>query len=308
MKKIFTMLMVMCMIMTLTACGCEHEWLDATCQAPMTCKLCDATEGEVGEHAWADATCDSPKTCNICNTTEGEALTHDWIDADCDTAKTCTLCETTDGETLGHDMAEANYQQPATCKTCGYTEGEALPAGFEASGLTVINAEMGVEYDYITTCYDNKDYKTTGKLTLSNYQTFESAEGYDAVDGYEWHSVQANILFSDENAQNYGMMLDGFNSNFFQPTPWGEPNTVNFNGVDYDKCDTIWGEWTTDGWNMENKTITYTVNITWRVPVGYDGYLFGFYDGGIEPVDGQYIWEFMNPETLVFRFPATDAE
>ena len=312
MKKIFTMLMVMCMIFMLTACGCDHDWADATCQAPKTCKLCGAVEDEntLGDHAWVNASCEAPKHCEICNLTEGEALSHTWIDADCNSPKTCLSCDAVEGEALGHDMAEANYQAPATCQRdgCGFTEGEALKAGFAGHGLNIIDAEMAVEYDYITSCWDKPELKTTGKLVLSDYQTFESDDSHEAVEGYVWHSVHVSILFNDENAWNYGMSIRGFSEDYYQPTPWGVTNTVNFNGVDYGEYEEIWSDWETDGWNKEDKTIVYTCNITWCMPVGYDGYMFGVYDAGIEPVDGQYIWEFMTPETLVFRFPAVTAE
>ena len=313
MKKIFTMLMVMCMIFMLTACGCDHDWADATCQAPKTCKLCGAVENEntLGDHAWVDASCEAPKTCSVCKITEGEALSHAWIDADCNNPKTCLSCDAVEGEALGHDMAEANYQAPATCQRdgCGFTEGEALEAGFIGHGLNVIDAEMAVEYDYITSCYSDTTLKTMGKLTMSNYQTFESADGYEAVEGYVWHSIDVNIRFSDDNAWNYGMKLSDFQSDYFQPTPWNsDSQPVNFNGIEYDKCKTVWSEYKTSGWNMEYKFITYDITIAWLMPVGYDGYLFGFYDSSITPVDGQYIWEFLPAETLVFRFPAVTAE
>ena len=313
MKKIFTMLMVMSMIFMLTACGCDHDWADATCQAPKTCKLCGAIEDAetLGDHAWVDASCEAPKTCSVCKITEGEALSHAWIDADCNSPKTCLSCDAVEGEALGHDMAEANYQAPATCQRdgCGFTEGEALEAGFAGHGLTVINAELNKEYDYITSCWDKPELKTTGKLVLSDYQTFESDDSHEAVEGYVWHTVTATITFSDENAWNHGMRVQDFQSNYFQPTPWkSETQPINFNGIEYDKYAKVWSEYKTDGWDMENKRIVYTITIAWRMPVGYDGYMFGFYDGSITPVDGQYIWEFMNPETLVFRFPNTNAE
>lgn len=287
---------------TVPAIICHHEWEEANCMTPKTCNKCNSTEGKALAHTWLDADCEHAKTCEACNTTEGEAFGHTWIDATCETAKTCEVCNTVEGEPLGHNMTEANYQQPATCKNCEYTEGEALTAGFLGHGLTVINAELGVEYDYITTCYKNKDYKTTGKLTLSDYQTFASDEAHEAVDGYEWHSVHVSIVFNDDNAWNYGMSIRNFSENYYQPTPWSVVNTVNFNGIDYGQYEEIWSDWETDGWDKENKTITYTVNIAWSMPVGYDGYMFGFYDAGIETVDGQYIWEFMPAETLIFRF------
>ena len=51
-----------------------HEWVEATCTAPKTCKTCGATEGEALGHDWKDATTEAPKTCTRCGTTEGEKL------------------------------------------------------------------------------------------------------------------------------------------------------------------------------------------------------------------------------------------
>ena len=36
---------------------CEHVWADATCEAPKTCTLCGATEGELGDHTYTDNIC-----------------------------------------------------------------------------------------------------------------------------------------------------------------------------------------------------------------------------------------------------------
>ena len=51
-----------------------HEWEDATCTEPKTCKTCGATEGEALGHDWKDATTEAPKTCSRCGATEGEKL------------------------------------------------------------------------------------------------------------------------------------------------------------------------------------------------------------------------------------------
>ena len=51
-----------------------HEWVEATCTAPKTCKTCGATEGEALGHDWKDATTEAPKTCTRCGATEGEKL------------------------------------------------------------------------------------------------------------------------------------------------------------------------------------------------------------------------------------------
>ena len=52
----------------------NHEWTDATCIVPKTCKTCGVTEGSVVSHSWKDATYSAPKTCTICGTTEGSKL------------------------------------------------------------------------------------------------------------------------------------------------------------------------------------------------------------------------------------------
>ncbi len=68
----------------------QHVWTDATCSAPKTCSVCDATEGEPIEHTWADATCAAPKTCSVCDITEGESLEHTWEVMD--GAMICSVC------------------------------------------------------------------------------------------------------------------------------------------------------------------------------------------------------------------------
>ena len=52
MKKLISTAIIAIMgTVFLTACGCKHEWQEATCIAPKTCTLCDATEGDIVDHA-----------------------------------------------------------------------------------------------------------------------------------------------------------------------------------------------------------------------------------------------------------------
>ena len=46
---------------------------------------------------WTDATCDAPKTCSVCGATEGEALGHNFVDGTC--ANGCGATESTGEET-----------------------------------------------------------------------------------------------------------------------------------------------------------------------------------------------------------------
>ena len=97
MKKIISLILALILCLGLCACGenapainsnskpdttdsemsadtHDHEWSDATCLVPKTCKTCGATEGGVVSHSWKDATYSAPKTCTICGTTEGSKL------------------------------------------------------------------------------------------------------------------------------------------------------------------------------------------------------------------------------------------
>lgn len=120
-RMILAVILVMAMAFCLTACGCEHEWEEATCIAPKTCKLCEKTEGEVAPagHDWEEATCTAAKTCKLCSETEGEALGHTWEEATCTEAKTCTVCAETEGEALGHETGWWKVEKKATCAELG---------------------------------------------------------------------------------------------------------------------------------------------------------------------------------------------
>jgi len=114
-------LVVLCLL--LTACGCRHEWNEATCTRPQTCALCQETQGQALGHKWLDATCEEPETCARCEKTAGDPLGHQWVEATCRDAKECTVCGATDGQALGHQWTEATCTEPKRCTVCGTTSG-----------------------------------------------------------------------------------------------------------------------------------------------------------------------------------------
>jgi len=116
----------------------SHDWQDATCTAPETCENCGATKGSALQHDWAEATCTAPKTCTLCGATEGIALGHNWQDATCTTPNTCSRCPATVGKALGHSLSAATCTAPKTCQRdgCGVTEGEALGHDMTAATCT----------------------------------------------------------------------------------------------------------------------------------------------------------------------------
>lgn len=65
--------------LALGVCACHsHNWQEATCLAPRTCRDCGKTEGELADHTWVEATYTAPKTCSVCGKTEGMAKVPDF--------------------------------------------------------------------------------------------------------------------------------------------------------------------------------------------------------------------------------------
>lgn len=105
-------ILILTLIMfTLTACGHQHTFSDATCTEPKTCTECQETEGEPLGHSFSEANCTEPATCTSCGLTEGEALGHSWLEATTEAPKTCEVCGLTDGEPLPAEQVEITKQE-----------------------------------------------------------------------------------------------------------------------------------------------------------------------------------------------------
>lgn len=76
MKRFVMLAIGVVILIGLTACGCKHEWVEATCDAPKTCSLCQEVEGEPLTHDWSEATCVEPSICTLCGETLGEPMGH----------------------------------------------------------------------------------------------------------------------------------------------------------------------------------------------------------------------------------------
>ncbi len=302
MKKCIALLCFLLCLLCLTACGeCSHQWQAASCETAKTCTLCGATEGAALGHTWAEADCVAAKTCTACQKTEGEALGHTWADADCVSAKTCAVCNATEGTPLGHDWAPANFQAPATCSRCACTEGEALPGAYDSFGVTVLDTEIGKEYDYKTACYV-AGHTTVGKLTWENYQVFVGDEAHEAVEGYVWHSVTVKILFSDRDAGKYGFTVKSALDDYFWVANEGgggytDAFSVSYLGTVYDQCLMANGQGIVSDW--VDGACTYTAEFAWRVPENYDGFLILFYNPAANLDD---LLQAGSADLLAFRF------
>ena len=148
-----------------------HDWVDATCTTPKTCKRdgCGATEGIALGHDWKDATCTAPKTCKRdgCGATEGEPNGHtegaEWKN---DANYHWHICSVDgcgaviESSKAAHtpDREAATETEPVKCAVCDYEIAPAL-------GMQDYILEMPV-FVSVKLTGDEKPGKETFKLEI----------------------------------------------------------------------------------------------------------------------------------------------
>ncbi len=173
-KFLCTILVVFFVMATLSACNaqntpqCQHQWVEADCLYPKTCRLCGDTTGEALGHTEVidesvDSTCTETgltqgKHCSLCGKVlvaqeETSALGHKWNMPTCTTPKTCPVCKTTEGEPYGHtfengECVDCNEEDPdfvsLTLKSTTYNIN--LTDYSDVAYITMIGGET-VRYD-----------------------------------------------------------------------------------------------------------------------------------------------------------------
>ena len=149
---------------------------------------------------------------------------------------------------------------------------------------------------------------TTAQATVIDYRVFDSDETHPAKDGYEWRTATFEVLFSDENAWNYGMSVghcleDYYTIQFHEDTAVQNDDyttyTVNYYGEELPYDCYVSSEFSP--W-QDNRTRTFTLTCFVQVPRGYDGVVLGLRNRSIEWPEGGYIYDIYTPEDfLLFR-------
>lgn len=178
--------------------------------------------------------------------------------------------------------------------------------------------EEGEPYFFTNRCIDNEELDSVGEATVVSYEVFESADGYDPLEGYEWRAVTIEIRFFDDNAWEYGVegilmsSEDYYNTKLLDDTAELVKEadtydqyqyTVVYNGQEMDAYyfdnAGIWSDWyvNEDG----NNECKYTVVEEFLVPVGYDGCVVSIANSRVEWPDGAYITDLDPDDFLLFR-------
>ena len=190
---------------------CEHQWIEADCLYPKTCRICSQTQGQSLGHQFNDATCTEPKTCQSCNLVEGDALGHSWAAATCEKAKTCSVCAITEGLPL----TEHNYQN-GKCVICNQSEPLARVYGqltYQYNEFIGTRGDNGatvmlIPYNDEVKNYDNHK---AAMLLSGKYDSgiiVEECDGYGNFDFGNSVSAGKYILVAISNETTSGQRFD----------------------------------------------------------------------------------------------------
>ena len=235
-----------------------------------------------------------------------------WVDGTITfTEENMTISYTLENEELKLDMLETVLVLRKGEKP------EPAASELEQAGF-IYFMEEGEPYIFANQCLDNEELDTVGEATVVSYEIFESADGYEPLEGYEWRAVTIEIRFFDDNAWKYGIEAiptsseDYYNTKLLDDTAElvveadtydQYQYTVVYNGQEmdafyFDNAGT-WSDWyvNEDG----NNECKYTVVEEFLVPIGYDGCVVSIANSRVEWPDGAYITDLDPDDFLLFR-------
>ena len=204
-----------------------HDWTDATCTSPKTCKTCGETEGDALGHSFGAWTVTTKPTCTAdgvetrkcanCNETETrkvDALGHKWSDAwSHDGAKhwhVCTVCDAKKDE-AAHAFGEWKVTKEPTCTekgeetrvcACGVKETRPLDAKGHSFGEWTVMTEPTCTADGVETrkCANCNETETRKVDALGH--KWSDAWSHDGAK--HWHVCTVCDAKKDEAAHAFG--------------------------------------------------------------------------------------------------------
>ena len=198
MKKTIIALLLIILLLSFGACGCSHEWIDATCTSPKTCSLCGLEEGEVIAHNWKNATCTEPKTCISCKATEGLPIGHSYVNATCDTAEICSVCAHEKAPALGHSIEKTEVTKKASCTEIGIQEGLCnVCEQVISEEIPLLPHTPGKQTVAIEATYDTSGTKVT-KCSVCDFTIEEIEYELDESEKEIWFKKNCEKLSYDE--------------------------------------------------------------------------------------------------------------
>ena len=194
---------------------------------------------------------------------------------------------------------------------------EPVASEMEQAGF-IYFMEEGEPYIFANRCMDNEDLDAVGEATVVSYEIFESADGYEPLEGYEWRAATIEIRFFDDNAWKYGVegargsFEDYYNTKLLDDSAELIEETDTYDQYRYtvirdgQQMDAYyfsnagtWSDWyvNEDG----NHECKFTIVKEFLVPAGYDGCVVSIANSRLEWPDGAHITDLDPDDFLLFR-------
>lgn len=188
MKKLISFALALAIVFSMAACGCDHEWQEATCKAAKTCTLCGETEGEPAEHtpeAWVVTFVD----------TQALSMAQDLNCAVCG-----ELIATKDSSTGSAPVNSTVCISPDEWFNCLITNIASYGAGQSLYGYPVESADNALLHSIVTMSQMNAVFSF---LDLDgNTVTTDQRDMRGNV-----HNIRMDAQFTNDNAKEFFMLL-----------------------------------------------------------------------------------------------------
>ena len=188
MKKLISFALVLAMVLSMNACGCDHQWAEATCTAPKTCSKCGETEGEPAGHTPGDLVVSAVDTNNLTMT----------MDLPCNVCD--EVIETKESATGIAPTNSTIHQNPDEWHACLITNIQNYGAGQTL-------------YDYPVESEDNTLLHSVVSMSQMNAVfSFHDLNGNAiSTDNRELrgnvHNIRMDAQFTNDNAKEFFMLL-----------------------------------------------------------------------------------------------------
>ena len=172
----------------MAACGCKHEWQDASCTSPKTCTLCGETEGEAADHQSGDTVVSSADPAHL-------SMTLDTLCAQCG-----EVLESTTSATGIAPMNSVIAVSADEWYDCLLTNVKNYGAGQSLYGYPVESADNTLLHSIVTMSQMNAVFSFND--AQGNTLTTDSKDERSTV-----HNIRMDAQFSNDNAKEFLMLL-----------------------------------------------------------------------------------------------------
>ena len=213
-----------------------------------------------------------------------------------------------------HEYSKANFQQSAICKICGEAKGDVLTPDFVKHHMdNFISLNEKEQFTTIGDANQQQSVQTEATVEFKNYYQYQQDDSHNSEKGYIWNHLEMELVFFDDNAQEYGANYNVFLADYYDDVKFKDTYqydkdnkintfTVNYYGNDYQNCKldiTIKNnQW--EKRSGEYRIVT-TVVVNVLLPENYDGFVIGVRNSDVNYYESDYLYQYYDADNFVMH-------